>query len=167
LQPPKPESRPTGPPSNLGAFAIRPATRDDAPAILALERRIENAAHWPESSYLEMFVPGASARIALLLEAENHSIVGFVIARVAGDECELENIAVAPNLQRRGAGTQLIRSLITEARKNSAHSIFLEVRESNTAARGLYEERGFEVTGRRLRYYSRPEEDAVLYSVRL
>jgi ribosomal-protein-alanine N-acetyltransferase len=95
-----------------------------------------------------------------------------VIARLTSGECELENIAVAPGLRRKGAGTQLIQSLIAAARERGAHSIFLEVRESNNAARALYEKCGFANTGRRPRYYSSPEEeeeeeDAVLYSLHL
>jgi ribosomal-protein-alanine N-acetyltransferase len=41
--------------------------------------------------------------------------------------------------------------------------VFLEVRESNAAARTLYENAGFEQTGRRRSYYTSPLEDAILY----
>ena len=41
--------------------------------------------------------------------------------------------------------------------------MFLEVRESNIAARKLYEKAGFEPTGRRKSYYTDPLEDALLY----
>ena len=82
-------------------------------------------------------------------------------------ECELENIAVGPSLPRKGAGTQLIQCLIAAARKRSVHSIHLEVRESNSAARTFYEKCGFANTGRRPKYYSDPQEEAVLYSLHL
>ncbi len=148
-------------------FSTRPATQADIPAVLSLERALASAAHWPESSYKEVFAPDASSRIALILEDGTQLPCGFVIARLTSGECELENVAVAPSLQRRGAGTKLIQSLIAAARERGAHSIHLEVRDSNNAARALYEKCGFANTGRRPRYYSNPGEDAVLYSIQL
>jgi ribosomal-protein-alanine N-acetyltransferase len=40
--------------------------------------------------------------------------------------------------------------------------VFLEVRESNGGARALYASRGFEVAGRRAKYYRKPVEDALV-----
>jgi ribosomal-protein-alanine N-acetyltransferase len=40
--------------------------------------------------------------------------------------------------------------------------LFLEVRESNAAARALYAARGFEPIARRARYYRKPVEDAIV-----
>ena len=47
--------------------------------------------------------------------------------------------------------------------RGRARTILLEVRESNSAARKLYEKCGFVQSGRRQRYYKQPEEDAILY----
>ena len=60
-----------------------------------------------------------------------------------------------------------MQSLIAAARERKLQSIHLEVRESNNAARALYVKCGFASTGRRPKYYSNPEEDAVLYSIQL
>src|SRR5258708_36828187 len=150
-----------------GAFVVRPAALEDLAAIRALEIENPSAAHWPESAYLEIFSSGAPARIALVLEDESGSTCGFAIARLAGGDCELENIAVAPGSQRRGLGTLLLGSLIAAVRLRKAQSVFLEVRDSNAAARALYEGCGFSVTGRRAGYYSGPAEAAVLYGIRL
>jgi ribosomal-protein-alanine N-acetyltransferase len=38
----------------------------------------------------------------------------------------------------------------------------LEVRESNLAARRLYERLGFTITAKRPKYYTEPEEDALI-----
>lgn len=56
-----------------------------------------------------------------------------------------------------------MEALLDEARQNG-EAVFLEVRESNMAARRLYEKLGFAETGRRRGYYANPPEDAVLYS---
>ena len=46
-------------------------------------------------------------------------------------------------------------------------SLFLEVRENNTAARKLYEKTGFVEVGMRKNYYSNPTENAVLYKMEI
>ena len=117
--------------------------------------------------YESLFVSGDSAlsRIALVAERqEDPAIRGFLIARHVGSEWELENIVVAPEMQGKGMGTQLLNELIACAQQANSHAVFLEVRDSNTPARRLYEKLGFKKTGRRKSYYSNPLEDAVLYT---
>jgi len=92
---------------------------------------------------------------------------GFVVARINGEDWELENIVVAAEFQRRGLGIQLMQALIRAARERQALQILLEVRESNTAARSFYEKLGFQITNRRQSYYNHPAEDAVLYALPL
>jgi ribosomal-protein-alanine N-acetyltransferase len=153
------------------AALIRAATSEDVAAIFALERSIPSAAHWPETTYRSVFDPGSPRRIALVAVHEHRqthrAICGFVLARVVGGDCELENIFVAPQNQHGGLGSQLLQSLATAARSHNASRIFLEVRESNGAARALYEKSGFAITGRRPAYYTDPTEDAVLYALQL
>jgi ribosomal-protein-alanine N-acetyltransferase len=60
-------------------------------------------------------------------------------------------------------GDRLLGELLAHAMAAGAQAIFLEVRESNQAARRLYEKRGFLGVGRRPAYYSDPQEDAILY----
>jgi len=57
----------------------------------------------------------------------------------------------------------LLGTLMATARETHSDSVFLEVRESNTVARRLYEKAGFQETGRRKSYYTNPTEDAILY----
>ena len=49
--------------------------------------------------------------------------------------------------------------------QEGAAAVFLEVRESNRAARALYEKWAFLESGRRRGYYKDPEEDAILYRI--
>lgn len=88
--------------------------------------------------------------------------VGFCAVRAAADEGELLDIAVLPDYRRRGIGAALLDAGIEYLRGAGAGRIFLEVRESNSAARGLYASRGFSLCGRRRNYYSSPLEDAVV-----
>ena len=128
--------------------------------MMALERRAATAAHWSVADYARLFGPG-SQYVALVVE--EGQVEGFVVARGIGTEWELENIAVAGAARRRGLATRLLIELLEQARRGGARHIFLEVRESNRAARSLYERWDFVETGRRKGYYQRPEEDAVLY----
>ena len=89
-------------------------------------------------------------------------VVGYVVAIFAADEGEIANLAVAPDAQRRGLGGRLLDGALAEAERRGARVLYLEVRESNRAARALYGSRGFEEAGRRRGYYRRPVEDALL-----
>ena len=154
-----------------GAAIIRQATINDVPAIISLERASQFASHWSEDAYRTAFAPGAPARVVLVCEDENadreNRLRGFLLARIGGEECELENIVVAAEFQRRGIGTQLMQGLIQAAREHRALQILLEVRESNAAARSLYGKFAFEITNRRQCYYHNPTEDALLYALEL
>ena len=81
-----------------------------------------------------------------------------VARRTASDEIEILNVAVDSTSRRRGIG----RSLICELIGKSPGTVFLEVRQSNIAARKLYHSLGFEVAGVRQDYYSQPMESAIV-----
>ena len=142
--------------------SIRAATPADLPGMMALEKRAATAAHWSAQQYEALFGGQGPERIALIIEDEP-GLAGFVIARVMDREWEIENIAVAGPARRRGLGTRLLGELLDRARGRGADAVFLEVRESNRAARALYEKWAFLESGRRPRYYKDPEEDAILY----
>jgi ribosomal-protein-alanine N-acetyltransferase len=145
---------------------IRRARQSDIPVMLALEQAAPSAAHWDVSAYDSIFEPNVPQRIGLVAET-NHQLEGFVIARIIGADCELENIVVDQGSHRSGLGGQLIAGLTKCARERSATSIFLEVRGSNAPARALYEKSGFTVSGRRNAYYMNPAEDAITYVLQL
>jgi len=145
---------------------IRSATAEDIPAILAIEQEAEHAAHWPEEKYREMFESEDSRRLILIIE-ERGAIRGFAIGHALDQECEIENLVVAADARRRGWGSKLLQSLIDEAQRGGVTAFFLEVRESNLAARALYNRAGFVENGRRKQYYREPEEDGILLTFRM
>lgn len=157
---------------------IRPATRADIAAMMALERHAATAAHWSPAQHSAVFDKADPRRVALVVEAPEHvveevpekagkkqtkAVQGFLVARALGNDWELENIAVSGEARRRGLGTRLLGEFLSLARAEGASAVFLEVRESNAAARMLYEKWAFVETGRRPGYYSSPDEDAVIY----
>jgi len=90
-------------------------------------------------------------------------LAGFIVARIVGPEWEIENLAVCAAARRQHLGTRLVLEIVELARSRGATSVWLEVRQSNSAARALYEGCGFVQTGSRVDYYRDPAEDAVLY----
>ena len=156
---------------------IRPATVADIPLLISLERQCATAGHWTEGQYKDLFQVDETGVGRLVLVAEespiaprhessldaSRGILGFLIARHLAPEWELENVVVAPAARQKGLGKRLLDALFAAARKTNSSSVFLEVRESNAAARTLYEKAGFEQNARRKSYYSDPPEDAILY----
>jgi ribosomal-protein-alanine acetyltransferase len=141
---------------------VRRATQADVPAILAIEQQAPSAAHWTAEEYKRLLESGV-----FLLAEESGQACGFICAKEAAGEWEIENVAVAAEYRRRGIAAEMLRALVCEARRNSGLAIFLEVRESNLPAREFYAKHGFVEAGRRPGYYQQPEEDAVLYELRL
>ena len=158
---------------------IRSATPADIPVMMALEKHSATAAHWSNAQYKEILSSSGGRRDAyrtadetpalrLALVVEDHSgVQGFTVARALGREWELENIVVADQAQRRGLGTRLLAELVRLARSQGAQSIFLEVRESNRAARALYLKCAFVESGHRKSYYQDPLENALRYKLNL
>ena len=141
---------------------IRAATPADVPQMRALEQQAETAAHWSEREYAALFSPDAPQRLALVAIADTPQICGFAIARWGPGEWEIENVVVAAEHRRQGIGRALVRKLLQAAGEGGAEVVLLEVRQSNTAARQLYEGLGFVEAGRRPDYYRDPVEDALL-----
>ena len=134
---------------------------------MALEKDADAAAHWPQARYEQILLrAGHSSRLALVIE-EDAAVRGFLVARQIDAEWEIENVAVATSVRRRGLGTSLVGELLRLAHSQAAKAVFLEVRESNRAARALYEKCGFTEIGHRKRYYQSPEEAAALYRLDL
>lgn len=156
---------------------VRDANAADLPTLLKLDRQSPSAAHWSALEYEKaMLSSGLSpgfARVLWLLEqgeedpsnelsSQNSGIAAFLVARQVEKEWEVENLVVSHEIRRQGMGMFLLGEFIAHVRRHSGTAIFLEVRESNLAARALYRKAGFEESGRRICYYSGPQEDAIL-----
>ena len=140
-------------------LVIARATAEQIEAIAAIERACFSDP-WSAESFTSLCEPGApwiflSARM-------DREICGYAVASAVCDEGEIANIAVAPAWQQQGVGTMLLIATLRELMLQGAESVYLEVRASNTAARRLYERRGFEATGLRRGYYTLPREDAIV-----
>ncbi|HJN45269.1 MAG: hypothetical protein CL477_19495 [Acidobacteria bacterium] len=79
------------------------------------------------------------------------------------DELPIHVVAVGSRWRQRGLGAKLLAFLLHTAGQESAVAATLEVRQSNVAARRLYERAGFVRSAVRPGYYSDPVEDALVY----
>ena len=91
--------------------------------------------------------------------------VAFVAVRIQGPEMDIVNLAVTPARRRRGLGRKLLLAMLEYASQVGIRRAFLEVRESNLEARGLYASAGFLESQRRRGFYRDPPEDALLLSL--
>ena len=98
-----------------------------------------------------------------IIALDGDRVVGYAGMHEVLDEGYITNIAVTADYRRQGIGGALIEHLFDECRDNGIDYITLEVRESNLGAQALYENKGFEKCGRRVKYYG-GEEDAIIFS---
>ncbi len=98
---------------------------------------------------------------------DGEELIGYAVLCCVFEDAELQNLAVGRAYRRGGLGERLLDVCLEQARSRGAQRIFLEVREGNTAARRLYEKKGFALCGRRKNYYRLPTEDALLMTRKL
>ena len=141
---------------------VRSAEPRDLARLKQIAAHAATAAQWSAVEYENLFASTrAQGRTALVVE-HNRAVEGFIIARQIDDEWEIENIAIHGPARRLGLGTRLLGAFLDLVREHGGKQVFLEVRESNHAARGLYEKWAFVESGRRKMYYHDPPEDAVI-----
>jgi ribosomal-protein-alanine N-acetyltransferase len=139
-------------------FTLRPATAADLDAVLIIERVSFSDPPWSRRSFASL-LDDPRVRFTVACAPE---VAGYVVTWRVADEGEVANLAVAPDRRRQGIGQMLLDAAMVEAVAAGARSLYLEVRESNRAARALYGGRGFRAMGRRPSYYRNPVEDALL-----
>jgi ribosomal-protein-alanine N-acetyltransferase len=129
---------------------IRRAAVGDWEDIAAIQSASPEAAHWPAAEYMPY---------EFTVSISDGKVAGFLVWRqLAEGECELLNLAVAPAFRRRGIARELLQPLLN-LRDNQ---VFLEVRESNRAARIFYKSIGFQEVSIRSQYYESPSEAAIV-----
>jgi ribosomal-protein-alanine N-acetyltransferase len=139
-------------------MTIRALTVFDADKMAELEKICFSLPWSPESVREELKSPIA-LYFGAFIEGE---IAGYAGVQTVLEEGYITNIAVAPAHRRKGIADTLMRRLISHAEERKLSFLTLEVRESNHAARKLYEKYGFQAVGTRPGYYDQPKEDAVI-----
>lgn len=125
---------------------IRVMQEKDIECAFAIEKKVQ-IRPWSKHQFVE-----AQKNYSATVIEINGVVVGFCVLQPVLDEANLLLMAVDPICQGQGLGYQLLIESI-ERLKNNPIQIFLEVRESNYSAIGLYEKSGFHQIDLRKNYY--------------
>lgn len=147
---------------SAATVVIRPAEESDLPAIAEIERRSFSDPWSLRAFGAALARPEVHFTVAQASEGGVARVAGYLVAWFVVDEAEIGNVAVAEEFRGRGVGAALLDGMLAAAGRASVRDVYLEVRESNAAARALYASRGFTPVGRRRRYYRDPVEDALV-----
>jgi ribosomal-protein-alanine N-acetyltransferase len=139
-------------------YRIRSAVPADVAPLAEIERRCFSDP-WSEASFREAL---ESPWTFGLVAHTGRSIAGYLIGREVAGTGEVLNLAVAPNVRRRGVARALLRAGLSFLRRRRVEEVYLEVRESNQSAQALYLSLGFRPVGQRAAYYRNPKEDALV-----
>ncbi|ACY99789.1 MULTISPECIES: ribosomal protein S18-alanine N-acetyltransferase [Thermomonospora] len=142
--------------------ALRAMTEADVPAVMELERATFPEDAWSESMLRDELRHQPHTRHYVVAEDDSGEIIGYAGLAAAGDQGDVQTIAVRADRQGRGVGRALLGELLAEAERRGCREVFLEVRVDNDRAQALYERFGFERIGVRKRYYQPSGTDAIV-----
>lgn len=137
---------------------FQPMTIDDLDQVMAIEQKIFPDP-WPRQAFLYDLTAEYAFPIVVRWQA---TTIGYASLYRVSDELQIGNFAIDPAYQKRGFGNLLMRHIIALASELGIRQIYLEVRDSNEAARRLYLKSGFRAVGKRRLYYRNPIEDAII-----
>jgi [ribosomal protein S18]-alanine N-acetyltransferase len=141
-------------------FLIRAFREEDATAASEILRHAPEAAGWSAELTRATF---SSGRVSGFVSDKDGRPAGFILGREILDEGEILNLAVERENRGRGAGTALVKKMLSAFAARGVSRVFLEVRESNLGAIAFYQKLGFRQVGRREGYYREPLEAALVF----
>ncbi len=136
---------------------IREAFKRDLPSIVKIENEWENYPKWGEKGFLNEF----DKKFSKTFVYDDGEIKGFINIWINELEMEINTIVVSRKHILKKIGSMLIEYILELARGNGVKKVYLEVNETNIPAISLYKKFGFEVYGKRKKYYDL-KYDAIL-----
>ena len=120
-----------------------------------------NPSPWKYETFLSSFEVGHKGLIC----KKDNLMIGFIIFSPISPEAHVLSISVRNEMQSKGIGTMLLKSMLDQCKVMNYKKIFLEVRVSNEKAINFYEKFGFGKDAIRNNYYIDNSEDALLMSL--
>ena len=120
-----------------------------------------NPSPWKYETFLSSFEVGHKGLIC----KKDNLMIGFIIFSPISPEAHVLSISVRNEMQSKGIGTMLLKSMLDQCKVMNYKKIFLEVRVSNEKAINFYEKFGFSKDAIRNNYYTDNSEDALLMSL--
>lgn len=142
---------------------IRKMTVQDVPAVAQIDQ-MSFSLPWPEHSFHYEVSDNRVAR-CFVAEAVDKRLAAMIVSWIVIDELHIATIATHPDFRRHGIGTLILKYALQDAAAGGVRRAFLEVRASNEAALDMYRKFGFEISGRRTKYYKDNGEDAILMTL--
>lgn len=143
---------------NLDNLIIDEMKKEDLDQIVKIEEQSFSDPWQKNFFFMDIENPSALPLVAKL----DQKVVGYICLWMILDEIQISNIAVTPELRKKGIGQKMIQKLLKMVEKKDFRRITLDVRMSNQPAINLYEKFGFQKVGQRKNYYRKPQEDALL-----
>ena len=145
----------------LTELRIRKMQLIDIKTVLSIEE--ENyTIPWKDSHFLNaVYSENFSCYVATVSE----KIIAYAIVSNVLDEWELQNITVERKHQKNGIATSLVSFIINLIKENKGNFFYLEVKESNSSARKLYDKFNFKEYAKRKNYYGK--ESAILMELKI
>ena len=141
---------------------IRPMGEDDLDQVHAIDQ-ISFSLPWAKRAFRYELLENPHS---LLWVAElDCKVVGAIVVWIILDEAHISTLAVLPEHRLQGYAQKLVVKALSSAVESGAQHATLEVRASNIAAQNLYRGFGFEIVGRRPRYYQDNQEDALIMTL--
>ncbi len=147
-------------PDNDNEYIIRQMDKKDIEQVERIEKEIFSIP-WSAHSFEDAAM--TKENIYLVCEC-NGAIAGYCGLWTVLGEGNITNMAVDKKYRKKGIGEALMKEMEKRGRQKDVDIFFLEVRQSNAAARRLYDKMGYKEIGTRKRFYERPVEDAIVMS---
>lgn len=149
-------------------YRVRAMTLQDLEPVQAIDR-LSFSLPWPASAFNYELTQSDHSRNYVIEEdlgTETRQVVAMAVVWVIVDEAHIATIAVHPDWRGRGLSKLLFKRILSDVKDIGMQTVLLEVRAGNQVALEIYRQFGFEVVGRRPRYYQDNQEDALLMTLR-
>lgn len=144
-------------------IGIRYMKKKDIKEILEIERQ-SFISPWSAPMFLESM---SSPIYRNFVIEKDKSVIGYIMLYSVLDEAHITNFAIRPEYRKKGLGSRLLSFAIDYYKQRGVTDYFLEVREKNHEAISLYRSFDFLIVGKRKRYYSDTNEDALIMHLSL
>ncbi len=137
---------------------IREMREEDIEGILNIEN-LSFISPWTKRFFEETLSSPISKNLIIV---KDKVVLGYIILYSVENEAHILNIATHPAYRKKGYASQLITHALAYFKDNNVTDFYLEVREGNMGAINLYTQYGFEKIGKRRKYYTETNEDALV-----
>lgn len=137
---------------------VRFAREEDIERIAAIDKMCAEQPWSAAQLREELTLPHAR----LLAAERDGEVVGFCDMHIASDDAHINEISVMPQHRRLGIARALLEEAEALCASEKCARLTLEVRSRNLPAKALYEKMGLAPCGVRRRFYTDPDDDAVV-----